>query len=55
VVFRYGGRRYYNYGHVGIVLGIDKKNNKILIEEMNYVGRFIADKRWVNINDPKII
>jgi hypothetical protein len=22
---------------------------------MNYVGRFIADKRWVNINDPKII
>ncbi len=55
VVFKYGWRKYYRYWHVAIVLWIDKKHNKILIEEMNYIWRFIADKRRVDINNPKII
>ncbi len=55
VVFRYGWRYYYSYWHVAIVLHVDRKNRKMLIEEMNYIWRFIADKRRVSIDNPKII
>lgn len=50
VVMKNGGGSYYAYGHVWIVLDIDKKNNKILIEDMNAVWRFVVTQRWVSMN-----
>jgi len=54
VVLRYWGRYYRNYWHVGIVLQIDWKNRRLLIEEMNAIWRFIVTRRWIPMDD-KII
>lgn len=54
VVLKYWGTRYYYYGHVWIVEDIDWKNNKILIDEMNAVWRFVVSKRWIPM-DSKVV
>jgi surface antigen len=35
-------------GHVFVVIGID--GDKVLIQEMNYAGRYIVTKRWKSIS-----
>lgn len=55
IVFRYWWRHYYGYWHVAIVVDVDRKNRKLLIEEMNYIWRFIADRRRISMDNPKIV
>lgn len=43
-----GGRG--SYGHVGIVKSIDRDNREVMIEDMNYVGRYIASQHWVDMD-----
>ncbi len=50
VVFSSAGWRYSGYWHVWIVIDIDYKNNKILVEDMNAAWRFVVTRRWVGIN-----
>lgn len=40
------------YGHVGIVIDIDRDNNLILLEEQNYVGTYVVSQRRVSMNQP---
>ena len=54
VVIKYGWRRYYYAGHVGIVKKIDWKNKRLLIEEMNALGKYIVTLRRIPM-DSKII
>lgn len=51
-VFSAGTNSYRGYGHVAVVLDIDRENNLILVEEQNYVGRYIVNQRWVSMNQP---
>lgn len=53
VVIKNWWARYYSLWHVWIVVEIDKEKNKILIEEMNALWRFVVTKRWINM-DSKI-
>ncbi len=48
-VFNYWWRRYYYAWHVWIVKKIDRKNKKILIEEMNAVSKYVVTLRWVSM------
>lgn len=50
-IFRSGGPGYRTAGHVGIVIDIDKENNRILLEDMNYYGKFIVSQRYIAMND----
>ena len=50
VVIKYWGRRYYYAWHVGIVKKIDWENRKLLIEEMNALGKYIVDLRRIPMN-----
>ncbi len=54
VVLKYGWRYYRSYWHVAIVLQIDWKRKRLLVEEMNAVWRFIVTRRWIPM-DNKII
>ena len=54
VVIKYWWRYWRNYWHVAIVLQIDWKNKRLLVEEMNAVWRFIVTRRWIPM-DNKII
>ena len=54
VVIKYGGRRYYYAGHVWIVKKIDWKNKRLLIEEMNALGKYIVSLRRIPM-DSQII
>jgi len=47
VVFKYGWRRYYYAWHVAIVKKIDWSKKRILIEEMNALGKYIVTLRRV--------
>jgi len=55
VVIKYASGRYYYAWHVAIVKRIDWNNKKMLIEEMNYLWKYIVDLRWIPIFDPHII
>lgn len=46
-----GGRS--SYGHVGVVISIDWDNGEMLIEDMNYVGRYIVSQHWVDMYSDK--
>ena len=54
VVIKYGGRRYYYAGHVGIVKKIDWKHKRLLIEEMNALWKYIVTLRRIPM-DSRII
>ena len=54
VVIKYWGRRYYYAGHVWIVKKIDWKNKRLLIEEMNALGKYVVTLRRIPM-DSKII
>ncbi len=49
VVIRYWAWYWRSYWHVAIVNEVDWENNMILIEEMNYSGRFIVTKRRIDM------
>jgi surface antigen len=51
-VFAAGTNSYRGYGHVGVVIDIDRDNNLILIEEQNYVGTYVVSQRRVSMNQP---
>jgi surface antigen len=51
VVIKYWWANYYYAWHVAIILKIEK--NRLLIEEMNAVWKFIVTRRWISI-DSKI-
>ena len=50
VVIKTWGRRYYYAWHVAIVRKIDWKNKRILVEEMNAIGKYIVTRRWIPMN-----
>jgi surface antigen len=50
VVIKTWWRRYYYAGHVAIVKKIDRKNKRILVEEMNAIGKYIVTWRWIPMN-----
>ncbi len=50
VTMRNGVGGWGSYGHVGIVVSIDWDNREILVEDMNYVGRYIASQHWVSMD-----
>jgi surface antigen len=35
------------YGHVALVEDVDAQTGQVLISEMNYLGSYKLDKRWV--------
>jgi len=39
------------YGHVGVVIDIDRDNNKIFINEMNYIWPYIENNRRIDMKD----
>ena len=39
-----------SYGHVAVVLQVDRKNNKILVEDMNYLGKYIVTQRRIHMD-----
>jgi len=49
IVIKNWWRNYYYAWHVAIVIDIDFKNKKILIEEMNAIWKFIVTKRWISM------
>ena len=51
-VFSAGTNSYRWYGHVAVVIDIDRDNNLILVEEQNYVGTYVVNQRRVNMNQP---
>lgn len=51
-VFAAWTNSYRGYGHVWVVIDIDRENNLILIEEQNYVGTYVVNQRRVNMNQP---
>ena len=51
-VFAAWTNSYRGYGHVGIVIDIDRDNNLILLEEQNYVGTYVVSQRRVSMNQP---
>lgn len=51
VVLKYWWTNYYYAGHVGIILKVEK--DRLLIEEMNAVWKFIVTRRWIK-RDSKI-
>lgn len=38
----------WGYGHVGIVVDIDKSNDTVLLESMNWVGPYIVNRIWIS-------
>lgn len=50
VVLKNWWANFYSYWHVWIVLDIDWKNKKLLIEDMNAKWRFIVTQRWISMN-----
>lgn len=42
-------------GHVAVVIQYNKETGEMLIEDMNYVGKYIVTQRWDNVSNPKII
>lgn len=55
ITFRRGGAWYSSAGHVWYVLEVDTANNRLLIEDMNYLGKFIVTQRYIDINEDNII
>jgi surface antigen len=55
ITFRRWGPGYAYAWHVWVVIGVDDENGRVLIEEMNYFGKFIVDQRYVSMEDPNII
>ena len=55
VVFRYAWRKYYYAWHVAVVKTVDWKNKRILVEEMNYLWKYIVTLRRVNMYDKNIV
>lgn len=51
-VFAAGTNSYRWYGHVAVVIDIDRDNNLILVEEQNYVGTYVVNQRRVSMNQP---
>mgnify|MGYP000438567532 CR=1 FL=1 len=55
ITFRRGWAGYSSAGHVWYVLEVDTANNRLLIEDMNYLGKFIVTQRYIDINEDNII
>jgi len=51
-VFAAWTNSYRGYGHVAIVIDIDRDNNLVLVEEQNYVGTYVVSQRRVSMNQP---
>jgi len=47
--------RYYYAWHVGIVKRVDRAKKMLLIEEMNYLWKYIVTQRWIPMNKKIII
>ncbi len=47
--------RWSAYGHVWIVIKVDWASNSILVEDMNYAGRYIVTQRWMSMNESGLI
>jgi len=41
-------------GHVGKVINYYPEDGKMIIRDMNYVGKFVVTERWENTNNDKI-
>lgn len=50
VVMKYGSQWWNGYGHVWIVIDIDRGSRQVLIEDMNYVGRYIVSQHWIDMD-----
>jgi surface antigen len=50
---KYGSQWWNGYGHVWIVLDIDRSSRQILIEDMNYVWRYVVSQHWVDMDSSK--
>lgn len=53
IVMKYGSQWWNGYGHVWIVLDIDRSSRQILIEDMNYVWRYVVSQHWVDMDSSK--
>lgn len=53
IVMKYGSQWWNGYGHVGIVIDIDRASRQVLIEDMNYVGRYIVSQHRVDLDSTK--
>lgn len=42
-------------GHVAVVKAYYPESGEMLVEDMNYVGKYIVTQRWDNVSNPKII
>lgn len=53
IVMKYGSQWWNGYGHVWIVIDIDRSTRQVLIEDMNYVGRYVVSQHRVDIDSAK--
>jgi len=53
IVMKYGSQWWNGYGHVWIVIDIDRSSRQVLIEDMNYVWRYVVSQHWVDMDSAK--
>jgi surface antigen len=54
IVYQNWGPNYRSYGHVAKVRWVYPDEQTVLIEEMNYSGKFIVTKRKDDLNNSNI-
>ena len=42
------------YGHVGIVVSVDRTNRQMVIEDMNYLKRYVVTQRLTSVDDNRV-
>lgn len=42
-------------GHVAVIKAYYPESGEMLLEDMNYVGKYVVTQRWDNVSNPKII
>jgi surface antigen len=54
-VFKRGWPGYYSYGHVGVIVKIDREGRAFLMSEMNGPGgKGVVSHRWISMDDKNI-
>ncbi|MFA5747946.1 MAG: LysM peptidoglycan-binding domain-containing protein [Candidatus Absconditabacterales bacterium] len=54
IVYYHGGARNYQAGHVGKVINYYPDDDKLIVRDMNYIGKFVVTERWEETDNSNI-